>query len=215
MIFVFVAHDLFFQGYSWLLSFSCVYSLLIFLVVLARILMTVAFLMLSFVAHEFLVCVFLIGYSWFLSCSCAFCYSWCFFSCSWFFGLYTHVFLPLIGHSWLLSCSWFFFGYSWVLFCTWVAAHAWVPLYGQLLMSVFFAHEELLMHEYPSLWAAAHECFCTWAAAYAWVPLWAASHECLFFTWVAAHAWVPLYEQLLMMFCLHMSSCSCMISPIK
>ena len=161
----------FFQGYSWLLSFSCVYSLLIFLVVLARILMTVAFLMLSFVAHEFLVCVFLIGYSWFLSCSCAFCYSWCFFSCSWFFGLYTHVFLPLIGHSWLLSCSWFFFGYSWVLFCTWVAAHAWVPLYGQLLMSVFlhmrsclcmstplyeqplmsvFAHEQLLMHEYPS-----------------------------------------------------------------
>ena len=70
---------IFFQGYSWLLSFSCVYSLLIFLVVLARILMTVAFLMLSFVAHEFLVCVFLIGYSWFLSCSCAFCYSWCFF----------------------------------------------------------------------------------------------------------------------------------------
>ena len=215
MIFVFVAHDLFFS----------------------RLLMTFECLMCLFPAHFFggfskdthdccishvVICCswvfsvcFLIGYSWFLSCSCAFCYSWCFFSCSWFFGLYTHVFLPLIGHSWLLSCSWFFFGYSWVLFCTWVAAHAWVPLYGQLLMSVFFAHEELLMHEYPSLWAAAHECFCTWAAAYAWVPLWAASHECLFFTWVAAHAWVPLYEQLLMMFCLHMSSCSCMISPIK
>ena len=108
-----------------LISCSCV-----FLFFLVRLLMPFEFLMCLFPAHFFggfskdthdccishvVICCswvfsvcFLIGYSWFLSCSCAFCYSWCFFSCSWFFGLYTHVFLPLIGHSWLLSCSWFF-----------------------------------------------------------------------------------------------------------
>ena len=89
---------------------------------------------------------------------------------------------------------------------SWAAAHAWDPLYEQLLMNVIFlAHEQLLMHE--SLYISS----CSWfflhvnIAAHAWVPLhesllmnfpiyiytWVAAHD-FFCIWVAASAWVPL-----------------------
>ena len=63
----------FHEGCSWFLSFSCFYFLFIFLnrllIFLARLLMPFGFLMVSFVAREFLVVCFVfffIGYSWLL-----------------------------------------------------------------------------------------------------------------------------------------------------
>ena len=135
MIFVFVAHDLFFS----------------------RLLMTFEFLMCLFPAHFF---------GGFSKDTHDCCISHVVICCSWVFSV-CFFNRPLMTFELLMV----FFGYSWVLFCTWVAAHAWVPLYGQLLMRFFlhmrsclcmstplyeqplmsvFAHEQLLMHEYPS-----------------------------------------------------------------
>ena len=92
-----------------------------------------------------------------------------------------------------------------MLFCTWVAAHAWVALYEQLLVSVIFsAHEQLLMHEYPYIyiWAAAHDChfFCTWVAAHAWVPLY-------IYIYIYIYIYVCIYIYMYVCICIYIYIC--------
>ena len=90
---------------------------------------------------------------------------------------------------------------------SWAAAHAWEPLYEQLLMNVIFlAHEQLLMHE--SLYISS----CSWF-------FFAREYSCSCMstpTWVAAHEFSYIYIHMssCSWFFLHMSSCFCMSTPI-